>query len=152
MSWNEIFDYKRGALICKKSGKAVGSLSNRGYLKTTVGGKSFQVHRIIFEMHNGTIPQGFKVDHIDRNQLNNNIENLRLATNSENSRNRKGCQKNNKTSGYRGVTWSKSCEKWMAQIGYNKKRIYLGVFDSKEDALGAVESKRLELFGAFRGE
>ena len=40
------------------------------------------------------------IDHIDNNRQNNNIENLRLATNSQNMCNSK-TQKNNLSTGYK---------------------------------------------------
>ena len=45
-------------------------------------------HRIIWEMHHGPIPKGMQIDHIDGDCANNKLENLRLATNRENSCNR----------------------------------------------------------------
>lgn len=44
--------------------------------------KNYYLHRVIYESHFGKIPEGFVIDHIDRNPLNNNISNLRLATRS----------------------------------------------------------------------
>jgi len=47
--------------------------------------KKFQLHRLVYEAHYGTIPKGLLIDHIDNNTLKNNINNLRLATYSENN-------------------------------------------------------------------
>ncbi len=64
--------------------------------------RTVQVHRIIWQLFNGTIPDGFIIDHIDGNPLNNLITNLRLITKTENNRNT-GKAKNN-TSGVVGVS------------------------------------------------
>ena len=58
------------------------------------------------------------VDHIDRNKLNNNIDNLRWVTHSENQMNK--TKANNKTSKYKGVKFSKQTKRWRARICINK--------------------------------
>lgn len=51
------------------------------------GGKHYQVHRIVWEAFNNKIPNGYEVDHIKRDPSNNDIQNLRLVTHSENNKN-----------------------------------------------------------------
>lgn len=41
----------------------------------------------------------------------------------------------NNTSGYKGVTWDKSRQKWQAQMNINNKHIFLGYFKDKSDAI-----------------
>ena len=72
-------------------------------------------------------------DHIDRNELNNLESNLRPATASENSQNRK--RNSNNTSGVIGVGWDKNCQKWVARIKIQGHSIYLGSFINKDEAI-----------------
>ena len=72
-------------------------------------------------------------DHEDINPLNNRRYNLRPATVTENARNHSR-QKNN-TSGITGVSWNLREKKWKSYITVNKKRIWLGAFTNKEDAI-----------------
>ena len=58
------------------------------YLRFAYSGKSYAVHRVIWEMHNGPIPEGMQIDHIDNNTMNNRLDNLRLATHSQNNMNK----------------------------------------------------------------
>ena len=88
------------------------------------------------------------VDHIDRNKLNNCINNLRWATNQENQMNSTKT-KNKKTSKYKGFSWFKACNKWKAQIKLNGKSFHLGYFDNEKDAARAYNNKALELFCEF---
>ena len=93
-------------------------------------------------------PRGLFVDHIDGNILNNQKANLRVCTGGENSRNRR------KNSGewaskYKGVTLHKKTGKFQAQIGFEGKSIYLGLFFSEESAAIAYNKKAAELFGEF---
>lgn len=74
--------------VSKKVGDHAGTFDRTtGYWKTSVNGKSFLVHRIIWSLFNGEIPAGMVIDHIDRNPENNKIDNLRLVTAIINSRN-----------------------------------------------------------------
>lgn len=48
-------------------------------------------------------------------------------------------------SGYRGVSSSKN--RWQARMRYQKKDIYMGTFDTREEAARAYDAKARELFG-----
>ncbi len=74
--------------------------------------------------------------------MDNRIENLRLATASQNMMNRKKF-KNNR-SGVTGVSWHKKSERWFVYIDANKKRKNIGYFDDFELAeLVAIEARDL---------
>ena len=73
--------------------------------------KTIYLHRLIYEIYNGIIPEGLVVDHIDNNPLNNNISNLRLATCTENQMNSK-CKSNNKI-GYKNITYSEKKKRFL---------------------------------------
>lgn len=57
-----------------------------GYNVTSIKGKHYYIHRLVWTAHKGSIPAGITIDHIDGNHFNNNISNLQLLTQSENSR------------------------------------------------------------------
>lgn len=90
--------------------------------------KNVLIHHIIY----GKPPKGMETDHKDRNPLNNRKNNLRFVTSLENNRN-KGKHLNN-TSGYTGVVKRKGYNKWKAQIRVDGKLMYLGYYNTPEDA------------------
>ena len=49
---------------------------------------SFPLHRLVWAWHNGEVPDGYEVDHIDNNPFNNSLDNLQLLTTLENRRKR----------------------------------------------------------------
>lgn len=73
-----------------------------------------------------------KPDHVDGNGLNNQRNNLRLATDEQNQHNRKKVAK--ASSKYKGVIWSKQTQKWTASIRINKHLVHLGYFESEKEA------------------
>jgi len=87
------------------------------------------------------------IDHIDHNGLNNQRNNLRFCTVSENMMNRS--KQENASSIYKGVCFHKITGKWMAHIRINGKRIHLGLFISEVDAAKAYNAKAIELFCGF---
>lgn len=104
--------------------------------------KKIHMHRLVINA-----PEGIQVDHIDQDPLNNQRENLRLCTSSQNSRN---CHlpKTN-TSGYRGIHKCKG--KWLTNIRINGTQTYLGSFETSEDAAKAYDKKAREVDGKFAG-
>jgi AP2-like factor (euAP2 lineage) len=86
-------------------------------------------------------------DHTDRNGLNNQRANLRLATHHENCMNRNSQRKS--SSKFKGVSWNKINKKWMSRIMFNNKSIFLGNFISETEAANVYDIKAKELFGEF---
>lgn len=66
--------------------------------------KIYMLNRVVWEMVNGPIPEGYIIDHLDGNPLNNKIENLACKTRGENMQNRKIDSRNN--TGFPGVSRS----------------------------------------------
>lgn len=93
-------------------------------------------------MHNGDIPNGMQIDHINHIRNDNRLENLRLVTNAENQMNN-SIRSNSKT-GIAGVTISKSKPFYIARITHNKKREYLGQFDNLEGAIKARKEAEIK--------
>lgn len=87
-------------------------------------------------------------DHCDRNRLNNKKNNLRIVDRKCNATNR-DIGKNN-TSGHIGVSYHKQTQKWRANIGVNKKQLYLGCFDTYEQAVDAREKAEQKYFKGLK--
>lgn len=86
------------------------------------------------------------VDHIDGNTLNNTRTNLRIATCSQNAYNRKKSTAN--TSGYKGVSMTTD-GKWQASINVERSFVYLGVYETPEEAKESYRTAALKLHGEF---
>lgn len=104
--------------VCKrKVGDVAGGLKkNSRYSQVQLNNTNYSVHRIIFEMFSGTLEEGFVVDHINSNQQDNRIVNLRKVTLKVNCRNTKKAKNN--TSGVTGVskTTVKGYVYWLASF------------------------------------
>ncbi len=94
-------------------------------------------------------PKDMKVDHINRNSLDNRKINLRICTNQQNIFN--SDKRTTNTSGYKGVIWEKLRGCWRSQIMLNGKFIYLGRFKDKIAAAKAYNKGALKYHGEFAG-
>lgn len=104
------------------------------------------LHRVIFERVLGReLLKTEEVDHIDGDCGNNRRSNLRLATHSENAKNRRRYRSN--TSGYKGVHHLNN--KWTATINIDHKQTRLGVFNTPEEAYEAYCKAAIEHYGEF---
>lgn len=101
------------------------------------------MHRLVLT---GEI-DGSDIDHVDGDGLNNRRSNLRVASRSQNNRNRTKTKSN--TSGYKGVFCDKRDGTWYAKIGHNRSQQYLGRFPLPEDAARAYDARAIELHGEF---
>lgn len=89
----------RPAKVFVHKGSEAGNLNQ--YYECNLEDERLMLHRVVWEIHHGPIPDGMIIDHIDGNKTNNKISNLRLVTHRTNSRN-SGKRSHNKT-GFTGV-------------------------------------------------
>lgn len=94
---------------------------NQGYCQGRIKGKVSIMHNIIIGKK-----EGYVIDHINGNRLDNRRENLRHVTPSQNAQ--------NKTKKEVIGVCQRDDNKWMAEMTYNKKKIYIGIFSSLKDA------------------
>lgn len=135
IDYNKIFIYDKGSgkLFRRKNLREAKSIDKTtGYIRVHVfkGFKEY-AQRIIWIMHNGPIPKGYQIDHINHIKTDNRLLNLRLVSAVENLRNRP----RNKNGLFPGVSWHKGANKWRVQIWFNYKRLHFGFFETLIDAV-----------------
>lgn len=150
----ELFEYchETGALLWKEracsrfnsrfQGKHAGTLDN-GRMRVSVDGKMYYSSRVVYIMFNGAIPKGKKIDHVNKNRLDDRVQNLRSVTDSQNSCNRAGSS----VTGMKGVTKFKG--QFMARITKNGVVKYLGLFPTVKQAGLAYDKAAKILHGKY---
>lgn len=113
------------------------------YVRTIQSNKTIYAHRMVMNAENNQM-----IDHIDRNGLNNQKSNLRFCTGTENQANRVGW-KYRKVKSFKGVSFNKGRNIWVANIGHNNRQFYIGGFKTKEEAAEAYNKIAIELKGQF---
>jgi len=142
-----IYNPDTGQVFRRRSGKLITSIHSGGHLQINLNkGAVKLLHRVIWCYMTGEWPVS-QIDHIDGNPKNNKWSNLRLATNTQNSRN-SGKPKNN-TSGFKGVSFVSRLNKYRATIMVNRKSIHLGCFSDVKDAALAYNEAAKSYFGEF---
>jgi len=115
-----------------------------GYVKISIKGTGvayIRAHRYAWAYHYGVFPSGY-IDHINGVTNDNRIDNLRMVSSGENSRNMKIPSSN--TSGTVGVSFNKQSKKWRANIWVNNKQKSVGVYKTKEEAIEARLNAEVE--------
>ncbi len=129
-----------------RAGEVTGRPNSDGYTQICYKGKRYMSSRLAYFYMTGKWPS-FEMDHKDLDHTNDRWKNLRPATDSQNQMNR-NLQKNNKSK-HRGVIRRRDSGKWMAYLTKNKKRINLGCFDLKKDAVAVRRKTERKVFGSF---
>lgn len=124
------------------------SKNNWGYIRLTKTNE--YLHRLVakIKLNDGNDIDKYKVvDHINRNQLDNRVSNLRIVTRSQNQYNHK-IKSNNKT-GYNNISIHKMNKKILYRVtcSHFGKQHHGGCFSKLKDAVLAREQLRYSLFG-----
>lgn len=108
------------------------------YEPTTMATWIRQLHRAVLALDRD---DPLRVDHINRDKLDNRRANLRLVTFAENTQNRPS-QRGSK-SRFRGVSWNTEKRRWQATVGIDGRSVYLGRFTDEVEAAEAADDYRL---------
>lgn len=119
--------------------------TNSYYIYGTQNKQRFSIHQFILGKR-----EGFVIDHIDHDTTNNRRSNLRVVTLSNNAMNQR--IKSNNTSGVKGVRWHKATQKWQSGIGIKGKQIYLGVYETFDEAVKVRKEAEKKYFGEYSFE
>lgn len=119
------------------------SVDQPGYV--TYPGKRLRMHRVVLDLK---YKDGKVADHINRNRLDNRLENLRVVTSRQNSQNT-GKTDKKKCSQYKGVTWREARSRWLARIYIDGKAKQVGSFITEEMAAKAYDKAAKEHFGEY---
>lgn len=107
-------------------------LDKDGY---AVSSKSIKMHRLVLGAKKGE-----EIDHINREKLDNRIENLRIVSHHENTLNRvRGL----------GIIYDEDRKKWRARLKFKGKEVHLGRFETREEALNARKEGAIKYFGEY---
>lgn len=137
------FDLETGLLTWKKTAKPAGTRRQDGKIRIGLNNRDYMAHKLIWLLATGEWPT--ELDHRDLNPSNNRLDNLRISTRAQNSAHRR--RRVDNTSGFTGVSRFKG--RWAAAIWANKKRRFIGYFDSAEAAYAAYVLAAKELHGEF---
>ena len=153
---HELFDYcdERGALIWKKRGpgRPVDKPAGRkhyknGYIDFSYNYVKYAAHRMIWIWHNGPIPNGLFIDHINGVTDDNRLSNLQLCTPSENIK--KSVVRADNTSGVSGVHYNSRDRVWVVNIYIDRKITFVGLSKNKEDAIAMRLEAERKHYGSF---
>ena len=143
--WRRSAEWAANRWNSAHSGKEAFTALSYGYYVGTVLGRRVMAHRVCWAISVGAWPD--ILDHANGVPSDNRLENLRVATRSQNNQNVRS--QRGSSSKYKGVTFDRSRGKWIAGIKKDFKRRNLGRFEREIDAAIAHDRAAIELYGEY---
>lgn len=137
------YSHRQDAFNTRYAGTTAGRIDRDGYVQIRINRRRYFAHRLAWLYVHGSMPDN-EIDHINHKPGDNRLDNLRQATRGDNARN-KGLHHRNK-SGTHGV-WQQAGGKWGARISLYSRRVHLGTFATKTEAVAA--RRRAESEGGY---
>lgn len=131
-----------GRVLNTKTKNFIGYTNSHGYKCVDVSGKQVRIHQLVvaeFLYHREKPSKLSLIDHINRDKTDNNINNLRIVTAKENSRNTERFTKKRN-----GCIYLTRCNTYQALITFAGKR-HVKSFKTKEEAQNFIDKKNKEL-------
>jgi hypothetical protein len=128
------------------AGDRAGSIRRDGYRYIRFNNRHYLEHRLCWLIHYGEWPI-CGLDHADMDKTNNRLNNLRLASDAENNCNKP--KQSNNTSGFKGVSFNRSAQKFQAKITHGGRTTSLGYFLTAHEAGRAYAAAALDVHGDF---
>ena len=141
-----LFNWLKSPKYNIPAGSIAGSPNKDGYILIMYKRKSYRASVLAWWFKTGGYHKTI-IDHKDGIRANNAWSNLRESTVQQNNYNTK--LRIDSSSGYKGVSWCKTTNKWFAQVTENKKRVLSKRFDNLGDAIEAVRIARETHHGKF---
>jgi hypothetical protein len=121
---------------------ALASPHREGYHCGSVVGRKFLAHRVAWFKHYGAWPAG-EIDHINHDRTDNRIQNLRVVSREQNSKNL-STQTRRKGEPV-GVYWYAPTSRWVVKINHNRRALHVGYFTDKAAAIAARKAAEQRL-------
>jgi len=145
----DVFTFKNNRHGFSETGRLLAKVfTPQGYVKVTLhidkNSTQYTVHALMaITFLNHTLDGTNKtvVDHKNKNRSDNNLDNLQLLTNRENS----SKDKTGGSSKYTGVCWLKNRNKWESRIRFKGRLRYLGSFIDEYDAHLAYQDALIKI-------
>jgi hypothetical protein len=135
VSGSFVWNVRRGGKA--NAGSRSECMDSKGYYRIGIDGKRYLAHRLAWFYTHGEWPDGL-IDHVNRVRTDNRLENLRVVPPAKNAWNRsKSSAHDNPALGVSFSTDPRRSSKWFAYITRDKKRVGLGHYATKEEAIAA---------------
>lgn len=144
---NVKYDKELGRFRSVKTDELVGHVcKDIGYRKIFYNGRQVLEHRLVWFFEYGSFPDG-QIDHINCDRTDNRVINLRIATYSQQRANTRLSAAN--SSGFKGVSYRKDKNKWVAEVKLNGCKKHLGYYKTPELAHDAYVQAAKKIFGEY---
>ena len=135
------FYWRRGARGRKGVYEPLGTKDLDGNIIIKLNGKRYLAHRLAWFYEFASFPY-FKLQHVNGDKKDNRIKNLRIMKDHPMPDEDEEVTPQKHKSAYKGVSWNAARGKWIAKVSSHGDSVYLGGFDSEEEAVEAVRSAK----------